>query len=107
MEANKIPDAEVIEYDTIDLAFLALKGGKVTAVINDGPTSESIVASKEGFKLVGLPLTEEKYGIALPKERVELAKELNTALAALKENGTYARLQKKWFGSQSETVPAE
>ena len=96
-KAKEVSDAQVSEYDTIDLAFLALKDGKVDAVLNDGPTSRSIVASQRGFKLVGVPLTDEKYGIAVGKKEVELAAALNIALAKLKEDGTLERIQRKWL----------
>ena len=97
IKAKEVPDAQIAEFDTIDLAFLALGNGTVAAVINDEPTSHSIVATKPGFRLVGVPLTEEKYGIALRKDATELAEQINTALAALKADGTLDRLKAKWI----------
>jgi ABC-type amino acid transport substrate-binding protein len=47
--------------------------------------------------LVGVPLTDEKYGIAVGKKEVELAAALNIALAKLKEDGTLERIQRKWL----------
>lgn len=97
LRAKEIPNAQVAEFDTIDLAFLALRNGAVAAVINDEPTSRSIVASRPGFRLVGVPLTNEKYGIALRKDATELARQINAALAELKVDGTLERLKEKWI----------
>jgi len=76
---------------------LALGNGTVAAVLNDEPTSRAIVASRPGFRLVGTPLTEEKYGIALRKDATELAAQINFALAQLKADGTLDRLKAKWI----------
>ncbi len=96
-KATEIPDAEILEYDTIELAFTALQIGSVDAVVNDEPTSRAISAKRGGFKLVGGPLTKEQYGIVMMKDREALAARINAALKLLKENGELDRLHQKWI----------
>lgn len=96
-KATEVPDAEILEYDTIELAFTALQKGSVDAVVNDEPTSRAISVKRSGFKLVGGPLTKEQYGIVMMKDRQELAGRINAALKQLKENGELDRLHQKWI----------
>ncbi|GIX07321.1 MAG: basic amino acid ABC transporter substrate-binding protein [Candidatus Poribacteria bacterium] len=109
--AQTVPGAAVLEYDTIDLAFLALRNGTVDAVINDEPTSRTIARTKGGFRLVGVPLTNEQYGIAFRKDRADLAERVNRALAELKADGTLRRLHQKWIveyaGAEASGAPSE
>ena len=97
LKAVEIPNAQVLEYGTIELAFTALQTGSVDAVVNDEPTSRAIAVKRGGFKLVGGPLTEEQYGIAMMKGSEELAGRINAALKHLKENGELDRLHQKWI----------
>lgn len=103
--ANGVEGATVTEFDAAPLALQELANGNVDAVVNDAPATLDAIATGNipGIKVVGELLTEEFYGIALPKgsENVEA---INTALAEIKADGTYAELYKKWFGTEP---PAE
>ena len=102
MKAKEAAGAELSEYDTIDLAFMALGNGTVDAVINDEPTSRSIAAARGGFRLVGETLTEEQYGIAMRKGAHDLAAQVNDALAELRSDGTLDRLHAKWIDAPTD-----
>lgn len=89
--------AQVVRYDEITLAFQALANGDVDAVFNDGPTSFDIISSNPEMKvtLVGDPITDEFYGIAVNKGKKELLDLLNKGLAAIKADGTYDAIHNK------------
>jgi polar amino acid transport system substrate-binding protein len=93
--------AEVVRYDEITLAFQALGNGDVDAVFNDGPTSADIIQSNPelGATMVGEPLTDELYGIAVNKDQSELLEKINAGLAQIMSDGTYDALYDKWFGA--------
>ncbi len=99
--ANKVPDAKVSTFDSAPLALQELANGNADAVVNDAPATLDAIKSGNipGITVVGELLTEENYGIALPKgsENVEA---INAALAEIKTDGTYAELYKKWFGTE-------
>jgi len=101
--------AEVVRYDEITLAFQALGNGSVDAVFNDGPTSAEIIQSNPelGATLVGEPLTDELYGIAVNKGKPELLAMINDGLAAIRADGTYDGIYDKWFGEPEAPVAGE
>lgn len=103
--ANGVPEAKVSTFDSAPLALQELANGNVDAVVNDAPATLFAIATGNipGITVVGELLTEESYGIALPKGS-ESVEAVNTALAEVKSDGTYATIYKKWFGTEP---PAE
>lgn len=99
-KAAEVKDAQVSTFDSAPLALQELSNGNADAVINDAPATLDAIATGNigGVKVVGELLTEEFYGIAMPQDspNVEV---LNTALGELIENGTYATIYEKWFGT--------
>jgi len=93
--------AEVVRYDEITLAFQALGNGDVDAVFNDGPTSSDIIQANPeiGATLVGEPITDEFYGIAVNKEKGDLLEMINKGLTDIRADGTYDEIYNKWFGT--------
>ena len=109
--ASDIAGVEVVRYDEITLAFQALANGDIDAIINDAPVSADIITNNPEMDLVlvGEPLTDEFYGIAVNPERPELLDAINTALDAVIQNGTYAEIYDTWFGMEppAQFQPAE
>jgi len=50
-------------------------------------------------KLVGTEFEKREAGIVLP-EGSPLRRQINSALVAIPEDGTYDRIYDKWFGSE-------
>jgi len=98
--SENIPGVQMLRYDEITLAFQALASGDADAIVNDGPVSADIIEKNPelGAVLVGPPLSEEYYGIAVQPTRPELLDAVNQALAEIIADGTYQELYLKWFG---------
>jgi lysine-arginine-ornithine-binding protein len=109
--SENIPGVEMVRYDEITLAFQALANGDIDAVFNDGPTSADIIAQNPemGAVIVGEPVTNEFYGIAVQPDQPELLDTINEALAAIIADGTYQEIFERWFGTQPPEMfrPAE
>lgn len=102
-EAKKIPNAQVREFNTPPDAFTELSNGGVDAVINDLPVNQDYVnhSANKAVKIVGDLLQAEDYGLAVAKNNPELAKKIDDALAAIKQNGEYDKIYQQWFGKKS------
>ncbi len=90
---------KTIAYKDIKPLFADVVAGKLDAAVHDGPLVQYF-ASTEGkgrSRVVGGVFNPEKYGIAFPQGS-PLREKVNLALLRLRENGTYERLRKKWFG---------
>lgn len=106
--ANGIPNAQVSTFDSAPLALQELANGNADAVINDAPVTLDAIASGNipGLKVIGELVTEEYYGIALPKGSPNLAR-INDGLNTIIENSTYAEIFRTWFGADPPELPEE
>ncbi|GBL09483.1 L-cystine transport system permease protein YecS [Microcystis aeruginosa Sj] len=106
LEATKIPGAVVSQFDSAALALQELINGRVEAVVNDKPVTLYAIkqAGLRRVKVVGELLTEEFYGIALPKNSPYLQL-INDALGRVIESGQYDVIFQQWFGEKPPVLP--
>ena len=94
-EAEKIEGITIQYPEDYTVAFVMLKNGGSEAVICDLPVAEAYM-KQGGFEIVGQPLSYEEFAIIFNKKDDEVVKNLNEALAKVKESGKYDELIKKW-----------
>jgi len=78
-------------------AVNALKAGTVDAVVIDIPVAENAVDAGNGLEISAAIPTEEEYGFVVAQDDDKLLEELNKGLEEAKDDGTFARIYKKWF----------
>lgn len=83
-------------------AVQALQQGKIDAVIIDNEPAQVFVSENEGLKILDEAYTEEEYAIAVAKDNTELLDQLNEALAALKEDGTFDAIMDYYISGEGE-----
>jgi His/Glu/Gln/Arg/opine family amino acid ABC transporter permease subunit len=93
----------VAVYNTIDLALLDLKNGRIDAVVCDAPVLRYMIRqSFPDLTTVGRRFTDEKFGVVIAQGNDDLRRAINAALWRITESGEYARINIKWFGEASE-----
>lgn len=97
-----IKTKELRQFPNIDNAYMELATGRADAVLHDTPNILYFIktAGHGQFKAVGDSIKAQQYGVAFPKGSDELRDKVNGALKTLRDNGTYAAIYKKWFGSE-------
>ncbi|EEG79017.1 glutamine ABC transporter substrate-binding protein [Dethiobacter alkaliphilus] len=103
MSLDFINENDVIAFDNMDAAYFELLTEGVDATLWDSPAQQYYVQTEgEGqVKLVGELLEGQQYGIGLPKGS-ELKEDVDAALEAMMEDGTYEELYVKWFGEMPQ-----
>ncbi|PLS02180.1 basic amino acid ABC transporter substrate-binding protein [Neobacillus cucumis] len=94
------------KFENNNLAILELKNGGVDAVVADNSVVETYVKNnpKDNFEFIedDGAFENEFYGLLLPKGS-KLKGDLDKAVKAVIDNGTYAKIYKKWFGVEPDT----
>ena len=95
--SNNYPNAELLLFDDINDAFMALKTGKADYVFTAFTTS--LLAAR---KIPGLVLLPEKYtkdpsAIAFNKKNTELLKQVDDVLRQFKSDGTLNDIVERWI----------
>ena len=102
-DLEKRSGVEVAKYNTIDLALLDLRNGRIDAVVGDAPVLKYMITqSFRELKTVGRRFTDEKFGIAFAQGSEDLQQAVNAALRRIKETGEYNQIHEKWFGEAAE-----
>ncbi len=87
-------------YEDFNAALAAVEAGELDATIGDAPIARYYAAHEGAGKvtLAGPVFQADKFAIAVPNGSALLEK-INRSLLEIREDGTYERLQAKWFGS--------
>jgi polar amino acid transport system substrate-binding protein len=101
----KVPGATVVRYDTVEQLYLELKSGRVDVIMTNPMKTHLEFLSKPdgaGFEVVGPQLEDEKYfgtgvGVGVRKGNPELLKRIDTAILAMRKDGTLDAFSKKYF----------
>ncbi|KAF4405207.1 MULTISPECIES: glutamate ABC transporter substrate-binding protein [Streptomyces] len=104
------PKADLQEYGGYSECLTGLENKAVDALTTDDSILAGYASQKEHqgkFKLAGLNLSDENYGIGLKKGDTELQKKINDALEKMVEDGSWEKAVKANFGpSDYKNEPA-
>ncbi|OYD98185.1 basic amino acid ABC transporter substrate-binding protein [Nostoc sp. 'Peltigera membranacea cyanobiont' 210A] len=104
--AKTISNAKISTFNSGPEFFQDLLNGNVDAVVSDAfATLYAIKNGKlKGIRVVADLLTQEYYGIAMPKDSPHLDA-INKGIATLLSNGTYKQIYQKWFDAEPPQLP--
>lgn len=99
------PGAEIKRYGTQDEAYLDANAGRLDVLLADSEALNSgFLKTDKGseWEFVGPDYTDPKFfgpgaGIAVRKDDDDLREKLNAAIKAIRDNGTYKKIQDKYF----------
>lgn len=83
-------------------AVQALKQGKIDCVIIDSQPAEAFVEKNDDLQILDEPFADEEYAICISKDKPELTKEFNKALAELKKDGTLDSIVDNYIGDDTK-----
>ncbi len=97
--AEYFPDSELVFYNSYADLIQEVKSGRIDAYLTERAMGRTQVNGAGGLKVLDELLGTESYGYLLAKDDTALCAELNTAIAALKTDGTLSYLTEKWMNS--------
>ncbi|TLS47469.1 glutamate ABC transporter substrate-binding protein [Streptomyces montanus] len=95
------PKAQLREYSGYSECIAGLQSGAVDAVTTDDSILAGFAAQdkyKGQFKLAGLKLSNENYGIGVKKGDTKTVNKINTALEKMVSDGSWEKAVEKNFG---------
>ena len=95
------PKANLKQYSGYSECIAALQSGAVDAVTTDDSILAGFAAQsqyKGKFKLAGLKLSNENYGIGVKKGDTETLNKINTALEKMVKDGSWKKAVEENFG---------
>lgn len=98
-------DVNIKRYGSQDEVYLDMTAGRLDLFISNAvATSDGFLKKPQGkdYEFVGPDLTDPRWygegvGIALRQQDAALAEKLNAAIEKIREDGTYKKIQDKYF----------
>ncbi|MEI7694698.1 MAG: transporter substrate-binding domain-containing protein [Chlorobium sp.] len=94
---QRFPQGDIKHYDDIMDAFMALKGGKIDAIITSYVTANQLCKKNPEFHLLSEELSKESVAVAVKKGDTLLLQTASSLIGELEANGTLADMRKRWI----------
>jgi ABC-type amino acid transport substrate-binding protein len=102
MEARKwgrrLLDLTVVPHQTAVGALAAAAAGEADAALVDHVSALEAIRIESGLTVVGEPVVEEPYAVAVRRDSQRLLRAINEALTEMKADGTIDALKAEWLG---------
>jgi ABC-type amino acid transport substrate-binding protein len=97
LHRGEIKSVKVYPFDRIERAMTDLAAGRITAVMKVYPVAAWLAQRAPGLRIVAqVPDDPQPLGIGFNRKNPALAAVVDTVLAEIERDGTYARLARKW-----------
>ena len=95
----------VERYNKGNDAILALKQGKIDAVVIDVQPAQSFVKTNSELMILDEEFVTEDYAMCISKNKPELKASINEALNVIKANGTLDKIIDNYIGENAGKTP--
>ena len=102
---SRFPRAKLTYYNTTLDACMAVKAGKADAAGYDEPILRNIAAKNPGLTVLPEKVTVDDYGFAVQLANHDLKAAIDTVVAELRRNGTYAAMMERWLPRTGRPAP--
>jgi len=85
--------------------LVQLQQGDVAAISTDDSILDGLAAQDPWTKIIGKPLSDEPYGLAISKQHPEFVRFVNAVLQQLRTNGQWAASYRHWIGTPVAPIP--
>lgn len=102
-EREQIPTAQILTFQDVPAAFLAMQQGKTVGMA----ASEVILVKlrqqvEVPLDILEKPLFLEYWGLGLRKSEPQFTAAVNTALDTLEQSGEFTAIWDRWFGASTQ-----
>ena len=84
--------------------LVLLQQGDVAAISTDDTILDGLAAQDPWTKLIGPPIADEPYGLAISKQHPEFVRFVNAVLQQLRTNGQWAASYRHWTGAPAPAL---
>jgi len=86
--------------------LVRLQQGRVAAISTDDSILDGLAAQDPWTKIIGKPLTDEPYGLAISKQHPEFVRFVNAVLQQLRTDGQWKASYAHWLGHPVPNPPS-
>lgn len=95
--AQRVAGLGIVPFETPAAALDGLRGGQADAALVDAVSALGYIGKSGGVRVVGQPLTDERYIIVVRPDSRRLLEEIDSALIDFRQAGLFEELRTRWF----------
>lgn len=95
--AQRMPNLEIVPFETPEAALDGLRTGQADAALADAVSAYGYMGEHAGLRIVGEPITDERYITVVRPDSRQFLKEIDAALTDFRQAGLFDRLRAQWF----------
>lgn len=98
MQLSLKPEIKLLRLPGLSDALLALKHGKVDALVTGGGTIKPLQSAfaADAIRIIPIKELQEDFAFCIAKRHPELKEKIDAILQDLRDDGTLVRLKEKW-----------
>lgn len=106
MAGHFAPDSQVLRTRTWSDCLMATQQFQADAIMADDVILAGIAAQDPYAQILPGTLSNQYYGVGLPKEQEDLVRQVNATLERVRSDGTWYRLYSEWLaGAITDSTP--
>lgn len=95
-----VTGVDIRTYDDDPTKYQDLRVGRINAILVDRLAALDLVKkTNDTLAVAGAPFSRQESGVAIRKGNEDMVKAVDDAIAAMKQDGSLAKLSQKWFGA--------
>lgn len=95
--AGRLDRLVVVPCESAREALASVATAEADAALVDHLSALQWIGASGDVRMVGDPVTDEPYAVAVRRDSWQLLQEIESALAAMEADGTMDRLRRQWF----------
>lgn len=95
--AEQLADLEIVPLETPTDALEAVRNGEAGAALVDAVSAYGYLGEHAGLRIVGEPITDERYVVVVRPGSRRLLDEIDAALTEFRAAGLFRQLRAEWF----------
>ena len=101
---DALPGSEFLHYEELPSLCLALRSGKIDALVCREPGLDVLLANNPAFTELPFATLPDSVAVAFQLSESEMAGRFNEFLHRIREDGTLAAMEANWFGPQAPRI---
>jgi ABC-type amino acid transport substrate-binding protein len=94
---RQLEDITILSCQTAEEALAKVISGEVDAALVDHLSALAVSEESNDLQIVGDPVTDEPYAVAVRRESRGLLRAIERTLEEMEGDGTLAEMRQRWF----------
>jgi polar amino acid transport system substrate-binding protein len=104
---TQYPKVKAVLVNDISDCLVLFQQGSVDGIISDNTVVDGFRTQDPYAMVIGKEITDEPYGLAMPKQNIDFVQFVNALLIQMRATGAWTAIYKKWIPADVASAPGD